>query len=89
MWCRKLQKLRAEVQEAEAQMLAGQGRMKQHSSGSGSDSGGDSDADVSSFTLSPPGSSGDVSTPVRGSAVMMSQRAPMPLTHRPGYVDDF
>ncbi|BDA46573.1 Clusterin-associated protein 1 [Coccomyxa sp. Obi] len=86
---RKLQKLRAEVQEAETRMLAGQGRIEQHSSDSGSESGGDSDADVSSFTLSPPGSSGDVSTPARGSVVMMSQRVATPLTHRPGYADDF
>lgn len=90
MWRRKLQKLRAEVQEAEARMLAGQGRIEQHSSDSGSESGGESDADVgSSFTLSPPGSNRDVSTPARGSVVMMSQRVAMPLTHRPGYADEF
>ncbi|CAL8471182.1 g10724 [Coccomyxa elongata] len=59
---RKLQKLRAEVQEAEARMLAGQGRIEQHSS----DSGTDSDVDVSSFTLSPPGSSRDVSMSATG-----------------------
>lgn len=66
-------------------MLAGQGRIEQHSS----DSGSDSDVDVSSFTLSPPGSSRGVSMSATGSVVMMSQRAATPLTHRPGYADDF
>ena len=89
--------LRAEVQDAEARMLAGQGRIERQSTDSDSDSGSrsdtDEDADVSSARWQPPGSSGDVSRLTPRSPALMSARLATPSTHRPGkfgnYADDF
>ena len=92
-----MERLRAEVQEAEARMLAGQGRIERQStesdSGSGSGSDSDRDADVSGARWLPSSSSSDVSRLTLRSPAPLGARLAMPLSYRPGkyatYADEF